>query len=69
MFRCPLCGASGNTRTSNYFSKNVKKTWYVCANLDCMCAYTTFESFDRVLTRRVPGAKNIKTRHEAMKNE
>ncbi|EJG4335396.1 ogr/Delta-like zinc finger family protein [Salmonella enterica] len=69
MFRCPLCGASGNTRTSNYFSKDVKKTWYVCANLDCMCAYTTFESFDRVLTRRVPGAKNIKTRHEAMKNE
>ncbi|EDV3148972.1 ogr/Delta-like zinc finger family protein [Salmonella enterica] len=69
MFRCPLCGASGNTRTSNYFSKNVKKTWYVCANPDCMCAYTTLESFDRVLTRRVPGTTDIKTRHEAIKNE
>ncbi|ECI5363934.1 ogr/Delta-like zinc finger family protein [Salmonella enterica] len=53
MFRCPACGSSGHVRTSEYISENVKKSWYVCVNKDCMRAYTTLESYEKMLTEKV----------------
>ncbi|EBM3282562.1 TPA: ogr/Delta-like zinc finger family protein [Salmonella enterica subsp. enterica serovar Muenchen] len=53
MFKCPVCGSNSHTRTSEYLSKNVKKSYYNCINVDCMCAYTTLEFYDRKLTKRI----------------
>ncbi|EDF5379005.1 late control protein B [Salmonella enterica] len=53
MFRCPACGSSGHVRSSEYISENVKKSWYVCASKDCMRAYTTLESYEKMLTEKV----------------
>ncbi len=47
MFPCPLCGASGRTRTSVMMNdgRTIRKTWYQCNNIECGVGFYTLESF------------------------
>ncbi|EHG4045304.1 transcriptional regulator [Salmonella enterica] len=53
MFKCPVCGSNSHTRTSEYLSETVKRSYYNCVNVDCMCAYTTLEFYEKKLTKRI----------------
>ncbi|ELK2237842.1 ogr/Delta-like zinc finger family protein [Salmonella enterica] len=53
MFKCPVCGSNSHTRTSEYLSENVKRSYYNCIDVDCMCAFSTLECYEKKLTKRI----------------
>lgn len=49
--KCPECGTTAHTRTSEYQTGTLKKTWYQCRNIDCSCTFTTLESLDSIIMK------------------
>lgn len=49
--KCPECGTTAHTRTSEYQTGTLKKTWYQCRNIDCSCTFTTLESLDSIIVK------------------
>ena len=49
MFHCPFCKTSAHSRTSRYFSDNVKQRYHQCMNIDCSATFRTLESIDGVI--------------------
>jgi len=49
--KCPECGLTAHTRTSEYQTGTLKKTWYQCRNIDCSCTFTTMESLDTIIMK------------------
>ncbi|MGG2143441.1 ogr/Delta-like zinc finger family protein [Symbiopectobacterium sp. RP] len=57
MFRCPLCGASGRTRTSTKMNdtNTVRRKYYQCNNLACGVCFTTMEAFEKFTSKQNSG--------------
>jgi transcriptional regulator NrdR family protein len=53
MFVCPQCGANAHTRTSTRLSKMTIRQYHQCQNLECSFSFTTLNSVERAVTRRV----------------
>ena len=49
--KCPECGTTAHTRTSEYQTGTLKKTWYQCRNIECSCTFTTLESLDAIIMK------------------
>jgi len=49
--KCPECSMTAHTRTSEYQTGTLKKTWYQCRNIDCSCTFTTLESLDTIIMK------------------
>ncbi len=53
MFTCPHCGATARTRTSRRLSELTIRQYHQCQNLECSLSFTTLNSVERVVTKRI----------------
>lgn len=49
--RCPECGQTAHTRSSEYLSPVTKLSYYQCKNIYCSCTFNTMESLNRVICK------------------
>ncbi|WP_455852798.1 ogr/Delta-like zinc finger family protein [Pantoea endophytica] len=57
--KCPECSMTAHTRTSEYQTGTLKKTWYQCRNIDCSCTFTTLESLDTIIMKPQKAAEDV----------
>lgn len=53
---CPVCGGESKKRTSLHYSDRSKMSYVVCLDEECHCVFTTFEVFDRFITKTIDPA-------------
>ncbi|MBS3892279.1 ogr/Delta-like zinc finger family protein [Serratia marcescens] len=54
MYRCPKCGASARTRSSEYLSKTVQRAYHQCNNLHCGSTFRTIADVDAMISEGTP---------------
>ncbi|RJT15668.1 ogr/Delta-like zinc finger family protein [Rahnella inusitata] len=56
MLKCPHCRSSSKKRSTRAYSATSKLAYSVCVNDQCQCVFTTFETFERFITKTVDPA-------------
>ncbi|MGJ3445087.1 ogr/Delta-like zinc finger family protein [Enterobacter sp. PTB] len=51
MFKCPECRTASKTRTSEYLSNAVQRSYHQCQNLQCGLTFCTLTEVTHTLNR------------------